>query len=154
MKVEIWAVGKLKQRELGSSIDQYLKRMRKYQPVILDEILVKTRSTNPDILRKAEAEKILSKLTNGDFLLLMDETGKRFNSVEFADFIQKFLMQPTSRLVFLIGGAYGFDQSIYHRAQEKISLSPMTFPHDLARLVTVEQLYRAFSILNNSPYHH
>ncbi len=154
MKVEIWAIGKLKQRELSSSIDQYLKRMRKYQPVILDEILVKTRSTNPDILRKAEAEKILSKLTNGDFLLLMDETGKRFNSVEFADFIQKFLMQPTSRLVFLIGGAYGFDQSIYHRAQEKISLSPMTFPHDLARLVTVEQLYRAFSILNNSPYHH
>lgn len=154
MKVEIWAIGKLKQRELSSSIDHYLKRMRKYQPVILDEILVKTRSTNPDILRKAEAEKILSKLTNGDFLLLMDETGKRFNSVEFADFIQKFLMQPTSRLVFLIGGAYGFDQSIYHRAQEKISLSPMTFPHDLARLVTVEQLYRAFSILNNSPYHH
>lgn len=154
MKVEIWAIGKLKQRELSSSIDHYLKRMRKYQPVILDEILVKTRSTNPDILRKAEAEKILSKLTNGDFLLLMDETGKRFNSIEFADFIQKFLMQPTSRLVFLIGGAYGFDQSIYHRAQEKISLSPMTFPHDLARLVTVEQLYRAFSILNNSPYHH
>lgn len=154
MKVEIWAIGKLKQRELSSSIDQYLKRMRKYQPVILDEILVKTRSTNPDILRKAEAEKILSKLSDGDFLLLMDETGKRFNSVEFADFIQKFLMQPTSRLVFLIGGAYGFDQSIYHRAQEKISLSPMTFPHDLARLVTVEQLYRAFSILNNSPYHH
>lgn len=154
MKVEIWAIGKLKQRELSSSIDHYLKRMRKYQPVILHEILVKTRSTNPDILRKAEAEKILSKLTNGDFLLLMDETGKRFNSVEFADFIQKFLMQPTSRLVFLIGGAYGFDQSIYHRAQEKISLSPMTFPHDLARLVTVEQLYRAFSILNNSPYHH
>jgi len=154
MKVEIWAIGKLKQRELSSSIDHYLKRMRKYQPVILDEILVKTRSTNPDILRKAEAEKILSKLTNGDFLLLMDETGKRFNSIEFADFIQKILMQPTSRLVFLIGGAYGFDQSIYHRAQEKISLSPMTFPHDLARLVTVEQLYRAFSILNNSPYHH
>lgn len=154
MKVEIWAIGKLKQRELSSSIDQYLKRMRKYQPVILDEILVKTRSTNPDILRKAEAEKILSKLSDGAFLLLMDETGKRFNSVEFADFIQKFLMQPTSRLVFLIGGAYGFDQSIYHRAQEKISLSPMTFPHDLARLVTVEQLYRAFSILNNSPYHH
>lgn len=154
MKVEIWAIGKLKQRELSSSIDQYLKRMRKYQPVILDEILVKTRSTNPDILRKAEAEKILSKLSDGDFLLLMDETGKRFNSVEFADFIQKFLMQPTSRLVFLIGGAYGFDQSIYQRAQEKISLSPMTFPHDLARLVTVEQLYRAFSILNNSPYHH
>lgn len=154
MKVEIWAIGKLKQRELSSSIDHYLKRMRKYQPVILDEILVKTRSTNPDILRKAEAEKILSKLTNGAFLLLMDETGKRFNSVEFADFIQKILMQPTSRLVFLIGGAYGFDQSIYHRAQEKISLSPMTFPHDLARLVTVEQLYRAFSILNNSPYHH
>lgn len=154
MKVEIWAIGKLKQRELSSSIDQYLKRMRKYQPVVLDEILVKTRSTNPDILRKAEAEKILSKLSDGAFLLLMDETGKRFNSVEFADFIQKFLMQPTSRLVFLIGGAYGFDQSIYHRAQEKISLSPMTFPHDLARLVTVEQLYRAFSILNNSPYHH
>src|SRR5690554_6980382 len=154
MKVEIWAIGKLKQRELSSSIDHYLKRMRKYQPVILDEILVKTRSTNPDILRKAEAEKILSKLTNGDFLLLMDETGKRFNSIEFADFIQKILMQPTSRLVFLIGGAYGFDQSIYHRAQEKISVSPMTFPHDLARLLTVEQLYRAFSILNNSPYHH
>lgn len=154
MKIEVWAVGKLKHRELESSINQYLKRIQKYQSVGIDEIVIKARSTDPDVLRKAEAEKIISKLSDGDFLILMDEKGKNYSSVEFARFIQKTLMHSTSRIVFLIGGAYGFDRSVYDRAQQQIRLSAMTFPHDLARLVTIEQLYRAFSILNHSPYHH
>lgn len=154
MKIEVWAVGKLKHRELESSINQYLKRIQKYQSVGIDEIVIKARSTDPDVLRKAEAEKIISKLSDGDFLILMDEKGKNYSSVEFARFIQKTLMHSASRIVFLIGGAYGFDRSVYDRAQQQIRLSAMTFPHDLARLVTIEQLYRAFSILNHSPYHH
>lgn len=154
MKIEVWAVGKLKHRELESSINQYLKRIRKYQSVGIDEIVIKARSTDADVLRKAEAEKILSKLTDGDFLILMDEKGKNYSSVEFARFIQKTLMHSSSRIVFLIGGAYGFDGSVYDRAQHQVRLSAMTFPHDLARLILIEQLYRAFSILNHSPYHH
>ena len=154
MRMEIWAIGKLKQRDLQASIDQYLRRLRQYQPVSLEEITVKARSTHAALLRKAESEKILGRLTEGDFLILMDEEGQKLSSVEFADFMQQCMMQTATRLVFLIGGAYGFDPAVYERSQQRISLSSMTFPHDLARLITVEQLYRAFSILHNSPYHH
>ena len=154
MKVEVWAVGKLKHRELESSIHQYLKRVRKYQSIGTEEIHVKARSTDAAVLRKAEGDRVLSRLNDGDFLILLDEKGERFTSEEFARFVQKTMMNPVSRIVFLIGGAFGFDKSVYDRSQTRISLSSMTFPHDLARLITVEQLYRAYSILNNSPYHH
>ncbi|MBY5959038.1 23S rRNA (pseudouridine(1915)-N(3))-methyltransferase RlmH [Membranicola marinus] len=154
MKIEIWAVGKLKNKALASNIEQYLKRLRKYQNVRIEEISIRAKSTDADFLKKAEADKILSRLTPGDHLILMDEGGQSFTSTKFAQFLQKAVMKPVNRIVFLIGGAHGFDQSVYDRSQHKISLSGMTFPHDLARLMTVEQLYRAFSILNHSPYHH
>ena len=154
MKMEIWAVGKLKNRELSSSLDDYLKRMRKYQSVQIKEIAIKTKSTIPDFLKKAEAEKILSRLSESDYLILMDESGQQLCSRKFAQFLQKAMMNPVNRIIFLIGGAYGFDKTVYDRSQSQLSLSSLTFPHDLARLITVEQLYRAFSILNHSPYHH
>lgn len=154
MKIEIWAVGKLKNNELASSLDQYLKRMRKYQAVSVTEINIRTKSTDPEFLKKAEGEKILSRLSADDHLILMDEGGRSFTSIKFAQFLQKELMKPVNRIIFLIGGAHGFHQAVYDRSQHKISLSEMTFPHDLARLIMVEQLYRAFSILNHSPYHH
>lgn len=154
MKIEIWAIGKMKNKELASGIDQYLKRIRKYQTVKVEEIIVRTKSTNAEFLKKTEGEKILSRLSPSDHLILMDEGGRSFTSTKFARFLQKILMKPMNRIVFLIGGAHGFDQSVYDRSQQRISLSGMTFPHDLARLMTVEQLYRAFSILNHSPYHH
>ncbi len=154
MKIEIWAVGKLKNKELASSMDQYLKRMRKYQSVSMEEINIRTKSTDAEFLKKTEGEKILSRLSTEDHLILMDEGGRSFTSVKFAQFLQKALMKPFNRIIFLIGGAHGFDQAVYDRSQHKISLSDMTFPHDLTRLIMVEQLYRAFSILNHSPYHH
>lgn len=154
MKMEIWAVGKLKNKDLASSLDDYLKRMRKYQPVQIKEIAIKTKSTIPDMLKKAEAEKILSSLSDSDYLILMDEKGDQFSSTELAQFLQKTMMNPVNRIIFLIGGPYGFDRAVYDRSQNQLSLSTLTFPHDLARLITVEQLYRAFSILNHSPYHH
>lgn len=154
MKMEVWAVGKLKHRELESSLNQYLKRVRRYQTIGTEDIIVKTRSTDPAILRKAEGERILARLAGSDFLILLDEKGDRLTSVEFARFIQKSMMNPVNRIVFLIGGAYGFDKTVYDRSQALISLSVLTFPHDLARLIAVEQLYRAFCILHNSPYHH
>ncbi len=154
MKMEIWAVGKLKNLELASSLDDYLKRMRKYQSVQIKEISIKAKSTIPDFLKKTEAEKILSRLSESDYLILMDEKGQQLCSRKFAQFLQKAMMNPVNRIIFLIGGAYGFDKTVYERSQSQLSLSPLTFPHDLARLITVEQLYRAFSILNHSPYHH
>lgn len=154
MKMEVWAVGKLKNRDLESSLDHYIKRVRKYQLIGLEDIVVKARSTNPVVLKKAESEKILARLSDEDYLILLDENGERLTSKKFARFIQETMMKSVNRIVFLIGGAHGFDQSVYDRSQQQISLSAMTFPHDLARLITVEQLYRAFSILHHSPYHH
>lgn len=154
MKMAVWGVGRVKKNELADSLQQYMKRMRPYHPVSMEDILVKIRSTDPEVLRNAEGEKILSRLTTQDVLILMDEGGKQMTSPQFAAFLQKIMMEPASRIIFLIGGPYGFDSRVYARANHRISLSPMTFPHDLARLITVEQLYRAFSILNHSPYHH
>lgn len=154
MKIAVWGVGRLKKNELADSLQQYMKRMRPYHAVSMEDILVKIRSTDPEVLCKAEGEKILSRLTSNDLLILMDESGKQMTSPQFAAFLQKLMMEPAGRIIFLIGGPYGFDPRVYDRANHLISLSPMTFPHDLARLITVEQLYRAFSILNHSPYHH
>lgn len=154
MRIEVWAVGKLKKQELSSSIEHYLKRMKKYHPVRVEEITVRVKSTDPEYLRRTEGEKILSRLSSGDCLVLMDEKGQQLNSRKFAGFLQKIMMESASRVIFLIGGAHGFDELVYDRAQYKISMSNWTFPHDLARLILIEQLYRGFSILHNSPYHH
>ena len=106
-----------------------------------------------NIIKQLEAEKIISKLKSDDFLILLDEKGKSFSSVQFAQYIEKKSNQSTKKIVFLIGGAYGFDTKIYERANDKISLSDMTFSHQLIRLIFMEQLYRAYTILHNLPYH-
>ncbi len=95
----------------------------------------------------------MAKLKPDDFLVLLDEKGKTFTSVEFADFIQKKEIQSVKKLIFLVGGAYGFDERLYERANDKISLSNMTFSHQLIRLIFMEQLYRAYTIQHNFPYH-
>ena len=97
---------------------------------------------------------ILKKIENGDFVVLLDENGKEKTSVEFSNFIQQNLNSGIKTLLFIIGGAYGFSDEVYERANQKISLSQMTFPHLMTRLVFVEQLYRSFTILRNDPYHH
>lgn len=154
MKVALWAVGKVKNKELIRWMESYRKRVRKFHPVDTAEILVREKSTDPDFLRKAEGERVLSKIGATDILVLWDEGGQTFTSPQLAEFLENKMMTGVQNLIFLIGGAHGFSPAVYERANHKISLSRMTFPHDLARLMAMEQLYRAFSILHHSPYHH
>ena len=105
-------------------------------------------------LKKAEAEHITSNFQNGDTIVLLDEKGKSLNSTQFASSLNKIMLSGCKRVVFVIGGTYGFDNDVYNRANDKISLSPMTFSHQMVRLVFVEQLYRAFTIMKGEPYHH
>ncbi len=107
-----------------------------------------------DQQKKAEGDNILSALDSSDYIVLLDEHGKEFTSMDFSAYIEKKMQTVAKRLVFIIGGPYGFSEAVYKRANEKISVSKMTFPHDLIRLIFAEQLYRAFSIINHEPYHH
>ena len=110
--------------------------------------------TPPEGIRVREAEILLRQLTDEDVVILLDEKGSSFTSKEFARFLQQKLNSGIKSLVFVVGGPFGFDERIYRRSQAQISLSPMTFPHQLVRIIFAEQLYRAFSILRNEPYHH
>jgi 23S rRNA (pseudouridine1915-N3)-methyltransferase len=131
----------------------FLKRIQKFNPTDIVEFAEIKGQSNPVSLKKMEAERILAKLKPDDFLVLLDEKGKSFTSVEFSDFIQKKEIQSIKKLIFLVGGAYGFDERLYERANDKISLSNMTFSHQLIRLIFMEQLYRAYTIQHNFPYH-
>lgn len=153
MKIEIWWIGKTFQDFTQKGYAEFLKRIQKFNATEIIEIADIKGQNNPKILKNIEAEKILAKLKPDDYLILLDEKGKYFSSVEFADFIQKKENQSIKKLVFLIGGAYGFDDKIYERANDKISLSKMTFSHQLIRLIFMEQLYRAYTIIHNFPYH-
>ncbi len=153
MKIEIWWIGKTFQDFTQKGYAEFLKRIQKFNATEIIEIADIKGQNNPKILKNLEAEKILAKLKPDDYLILLDEKGKYFSSVEFADFIQKKENQSIKKLVFLIGGAYGFDDKIYERANDKISLSKMTFSHQLIRLIFMEQLYRAYTIIYNFPYH-
>ena len=113
----------------------------------------KTSSVSTDQVRQKEGENILRKLSPSDFLVLLDDKGKEFDSVAFAAQLEKWQLQ-TKSIVFVIGGAYGFSDEVYHRAQAKLSLSRMTFSHQLVRVIFLEQIYRAFTILKGEPYHH
>jgi 23S rRNA (pseudouridine1915-N3)-methyltransferase len=153
MKIEIWWIGKTFQDFTKKGYDEFLKRIQKFNSTEIVEIAEIKGQNNPKVLKNLEAEKILAKLKPDDFLILLDENGKHLSSVEFADFIQKKENQSIKKIVFLIGGAYGFDDKVYERANDKISLSKMTFSHQLIRLIFMEQLYRAYTIMNNFPYH-
>ena len=153
MKIEIWWTGKTFQDFTQKGYTVFLKRIEKFTQIGIVEFAVTKGQSNPISLKKMEAEKILGKLKPDDYLVLLDENGKSFSSVEFADYIQKKENQSIKKLIFLIGGAYGFDERVYERANNKISLSSMTFSHQLIRLIFMEQLYRAYTIINNFPYH-
>lgn len=153
MKIEIWWIGKTFQDFTKSGYTEFLKRIQKFNATEIVEIADIKGQTKPNTIKNLEAEKILAKLKSDDVLILLDEKGKSFTSVEFADFIQKKENLSVKKLVFLIGGAYGFDEKIYARANDKISLSKMTFSHQLIRLIFMEQLYRAYTIMNGFPYH-
>ena len=153
MKIEIWWIGKTFQDFTQKGYTEFLKRIQKFNSVEIVEIPeIKGQHTAVNS-KKLEAEKILAKLKPTDYLILLDEKGKQFSSVAFADYIQQKENQSIKKIIFLIGGTYGFDEKVYERCNDKISLSKMTYSHQLIRLIFMEQLYRAYTIIHNFPYH-
>lgn len=155
MKITLLVVGKTTDMHIETLIQEYQKRLSHYLPFALHIIpeLKNTKALTPDQQKIAEGELILRSLTSGTDLILLDEHGKEFRSIEFADYIQK-RMSSGRDVVFTVGGPYGFSEAVYQRANGKISLSKMTFSHQMVRLFFVEQLYRALTILRGEPYHH
>ncbi|MFN8238208.1 MAG: 23S rRNA (pseudouridine(1915)-N(3))-methyltransferase RlmH [Chitinophagales bacterium] len=153
MKIEIWWIGKTFQDFTQKGYTEFLKRVERFTPVSIVEIPEVKGPSSPLVIKQQEAAKILAKLKPDDILVLLDENGKSLSSVEFAQFIFHKENTSTKKLIFLIGGAWGFDEKIYARANDKISLSKMTFSHQLIRLIFMEQLYRAYTILHGFPYH-
>lgn len=156
MTISLIAIGKTDNSELITLIDIYKKRLGFYINFNLEIIpdLKKAKNLSEKQQKEKEGELILNKISTSDTLILLDENGKQFNSVEFSDYLQKQMNSGLKNIVFVIGGPYGFSETIYKRAQGKISLSKMTFSHQMVRLFFIEQLYRGFTILKNEPYHH
>uniref|UniRef100_UPI0032175027 23S rRNA (pseudouridine(1915)-N(3))-methyltransferase RlmH n=1 Tax=uncultured Draconibacterium sp. TaxID=1573823 RepID=UPI0032175027 len=156
MKITLLVVGKTDTSYLREGMDEYIKRMKYYINFEIEIIpdIKKGKNTSIEIQKAKEGDLILSKLGLGKELHLFDEKGKMFSSVEFSQFIEKKMISGPKELVFVIGGPYGFSKEVYQRASSKISLSRMTFSHQMVRLLCVEQIYRAFTILKGEPYHH
>jgi 23S rRNA (pseudouridine1915-N3)-methyltransferase len=156
MKISLITVGKTNFGWVEQAVEMYGKRIKKYISLEIKYILdVKnTKNMTSEIQKNKEGELILSMLDSKDNVILLDEQGEEYSSVEFAGFISSKMLASTKSLVFVIGGAYGFAQDVYKRANGKLSLSKMTFSHQSVRLIFAEQLYRAFTIINGEPYHH
>ena len=156
MKITLLTVGKTDRDWVRQGLDIYVSRLKHYIPFTLTEIpeLKNVSAMSREQIKSREGELILKALQPGDVVVLLDEHGKEFRSIEFADWVERKMHTVNKRLVFIIGGPYGFAPKVYEAAQEKISLSKMTFSHQMIRLIFVEQLYRAMTILNNNPYHH
>ncbi|MGY4539349.1 23S rRNA (pseudouridine1915-N3)-methyltransferase [Mucilaginibacter sp. UYNi724] len=156
MKITFITVGKTEDAYLKDGIEKYIKRLKHYTKLELVDIpeLKNTKALTEDQQKAKEAELILKKITVQDHVILLDENGMAFTSVQFANYINKRSVSSSANLIFIVGGPYGFDQTVYQRANDKISLSRMTFSHQMVRLFFVEQLYRAYSIIKGEPYHH
>lgn len=156
MKITLLLVGKTVNKDFVKLIDEYAGRVKHYigfEIVTIPE-LKNTKSLSAEQQKQAEGELILKQLQGGDHVVLLDEHGKEFRSIEFADWMTRKMNTVSKRLVFIVGGPYGFSPSVYDAANEKISLSKMTFSHQMIRLIFVEQVYRAMTIIKGEPYHH
>jgi len=152
MKIKLFVIGKTNFDFVKIGFKEYEKRLSRF--VKFEYVIVKEgKSINSNLVKLIEAKNTIEKLSNNDYLILLDNNGREYNSIQFANNIENKLNSISKDIVFLIGGAYGFDDSIYQIAKEKISLSQMTFSHQIIRLIFIEQLYRAFTIINNHPYH-
>lgn len=156
MKVTLMTIGKTDDHYLKEGIDKYLKRLTHYIKFDFTEIqdLKNTKALSQDQQKLKEAELILKKITNLDHLVLLDERGHELSSPQFAEYLNNKMISTTNNLIFVVGGPYGFHESVYQRANDKMSLSKMTFSHQMVRLFFVEQVYRAFTIIKGEPYHH
>ncbi|MCD7930303.1 MAG: 23S rRNA (pseudouridine(1915)-N(3))-methyltransferase RlmH [Tannerellaceae bacterium] len=156
MKIILLVIGKTDAGYFNEGIKEYQKRLVHYIPYEMEVIpdLKNTKNMSVDQQKEKEGELILKMLQPGDYCVLLDDKGKEFTSMQFATWIEKKTHTVSKRLVFIVGGPYGFSEAVYKVAKEKISLSKMTFSHQMIRLIFTEQLYRAMTILNNEPYHH
>lgn len=156
MKIVLLAIGKTDQPWLAEAVEVYQTRLKHYIPfewIILPDIK-NTRKLSEEQQKEEEGKALLKSLSPGDCCILLDERGVEYTSVQFASYIEKKTHTVPRRLVFIIGGPYGFSREVYGKADGKISLSRMTFSHQMIRLLFIEQLYRALTILHNEPYHH
>jgi 23S rRNA (pseudouridine1915-N3)-methyltransferase len=156
MKITLLAVGKTDDSRIEQLTQMYVDRLQHYINFELEIIpdLKKTKNLSEDQQKNEEGKLILNKIEKSDFVTILDEKGKKYTSINFAELINKRSVSGLKRLVFIIGGPYGFSPDVYARANSKLSLSDMTFSHQMVRLFAVEQIYRAFTILRNEPYHH
>lgn len=156
MKITLLTVGKTEDTYLKEGIEKYVKRLKHYIKLELIDLaeLKNTKALSQEQQKAREAEMILKKLSPLDHVVLLDEKGSELTSTQFANTINKHMIGTASHVVFIVGGPYGFDTSVYQRANDKLSLSRMTFSHQMVRLFFIEQLYRAFTIIKGEPYHH
>lgn len=156
MKILFLMIGKTVDKRLTTLIDEYAERVKHYMPFDMEVIpeLKNTKALSAEQQKEKEGELLQKQLRDGDYIVLLDEGGKELRSIEFAVYLEKKQSQVAKRLVFVVGGPYGFSPTLYKLAKEKISLSKMTFSHQMIRLFFVEQLYRAMTILRGEPYHH
>lgn len=156
MKIKLLLIGKTDTDYLNKGINEYVKRIKHYLPfeMIIIPDLKNTKNLSEEQQKQKEGELILGHLSNSDFLVLLDENGTEFNSVSFSGFIEKQMISGLKNLIFVVGGPYGFSDEVYKQGNSKISLSKMTFSHQLVRLIFAEQLYRAMTIIKGEPYHH
>ncbi|GAA4231736.1 23S rRNA (pseudouridine(1915)-N(3))-methyltransferase RlmH [Postechiella marina] len=156
MTIKLLAIGKTDNKELKDLITEYEKRLKHYIKFDLEIIpdIKNVKNLSEKQQKSKEGSLILSKLSATDVLILLDENGKQLDSVGFSQYLQKHMNSGIKQLVFVIGGPYGFSEDVYSKARGKLSLSKMTFSHQMVRLFVIEQLYRGFTILKNEPYHH
>jgi len=155
MKTELLLVGKTTNKHIVACVNDYVERIGHYMPfsVVTIPELKQTKSLKEEQQKTREGELILDKISSSDTVVLLDEHGNQFRSIELASWLER-KQQTARKLVFVIGGPYGFSPAVYKRANEKISLSPLTFSHQMVRLVFTEQIYRACTIIKGEPYHH
>ena len=155
MKINLLCIGKTDDKEIKNLINYYLTRLPRHWNFEITEIpdVKNARNLTPDLLKKEEAKLFLNQIENTDLVVLLDEKGKQFTSREFAQKLDSYQSNSIKKIFFLVGGAYGFSEEMYQRANEKISISKMTFTHQMIRLFFVEQIYRADQILQGKPYH-
>jgi 23S rRNA (pseudouridine1915-N3)-methyltransferase len=156
MKITLLVVGKTEDKYLIEGIDKYLSRLKHYinfNLIVIPEIK-NTKNLSEAQQKSKESELILKQISNLDIVVILDEKGRKYSSVDFSNYLNKHMIGSVQHLIFVIGGPYGFDDEVYKRANSSLALSDMTFSHQMVRLFFIEQLYRAFSILKGEPYHH
>ena len=156
MEITLIVIGKTNAKYLIEGLDEYTRRLKHYITYNINILpdIKNTKNLTEEQQKETEGKLILNALKPGDFLVLLDERGKEFSSMQFSDYLQRKMNSGLRRLVFVVGGPYGFSKDVYNKANEKLSLSKMTFSHEMIRLFFTEQIYRAMTIIRGEPYHH